>query len=83
MKITVGKGITQSEAEFLIDEEIGKHEYELSSIDMVVDDNEIVVTAVEMSPITRVRRITGYIVPTSHMNKAKLAEVHDRTKHIA
>jgi hypothetical protein len=83
MKITIGEGITQSEADFLIDEEVGKHEYELSSIDMKVDDNEIVVTAVEMSPITRVRRLTGYLSVLTNFNDAKAAEEHDRVKHIA
>lgn len=33
-------------------------------------------------PFTRIRRITGYLVPSmSKWNNAKLAEEHDRVKH--
>ena len=59
-------------------EQMGK---ELSSLQLELDGNEVVIQAVEKSPIRRVRRITGYLSNIENFNDAKKAECHDRYVH--
>jgi anaerobic ribonucleoside-triphosphate reductase activating protein len=50
----------------------------LARVELTADGDEIIVRATELSPIRRVRRITGYLAPTDNWNAAKQAELRDR-----
>lgn len=50
----------------------------LARVELTADGDEIIVRATELSPIKRVRRITGYLAPTDSWNAAKQAELRDR-----
>lgn len=58
--------------------ELGK---DLASIQMNLEGDEVVIQAIEKSPIRRVRRITGYLSNIENFNDAKRAECHDRYVH--
>lgn len=53
-----------------------------ASIDLALDGEEVIITAVEKSPIRRIRRITGYLSTVDRFNDAKLAELKSRVRHI-
>ncbi|MBU2700563.1 anaerobic ribonucleoside-triphosphate reductase activating protein [Sporomusaceae bacterium BoRhaA] len=55
----------------------------LAKIELLLDDENILVTAIEKSPIRRVRRITGYLSNMENFNDAKLSELNNRTKHVS
>jgi anaerobic ribonucleoside-triphosphate reductase activating protein len=50
----------------------------LARVELTADGEEVVIRATELSPIRRVRRITGYLAPTDNWNAAKQAELRDR-----
>lgn len=50
----------------------------LGKLELVVDGDEIVVRAIERSPIKRIRRITGYLSTEDRFNSSKQAELADR-----
>lgn len=54
----------------------------LAKVELRIDGDEVVITATEKSPISRVRRITGYLSNLSNFNDAKTAEESQRKKHI-
>lgn len=58
--------------------EMGK---DLASIQMSLEGEEVLIQAIEKSPIRRVRRITGYLSNIENFNDAKRAECHDRYVH--
>lgn len=60
-------------------EQMGK---ELASLNLQLEGEDIVVQAIEKSPIRRVRRITGYLSNIENFNDAKKAECHDRFVHV-
>jgi len=55
----------------------------LAAVELSVEDDNILVTATEKSPIRRVRRITGYLSNMENFNDAKQAELAQRKTHIA
>jgi hypothetical protein len=55
----------------------------LAKIELSLDGENILVTAIEKSPIRRVRRITGYLSNMENFNDAKLSELNNRTKHVS
>lgn len=55
----------------------------LAKIELSLDGENIVVTAIEKSPIRRVRRITGYLSNMENFNDAKLSELNNRIKHVS
>lgn len=55
----------------------------LAKIELSLDGENILVTAIEKSPICRVRRITGYLSNMENFNDAKLSELNNRTKHVS
>ncbi len=54
----------------------------ISSIDISIDGDELVVFTREKSPIKRVRRITGYLSVLDSFNDAKQVEAADRVSHL-
>ena len=76
--------ITEEEITAIVSEELqlwkqkGK---ELGKVTLSLDGEEIVVKAVERSPIRRIRRITGYLSTEDRFNAAKQAELTDRVVH--
>lgn len=54
---------------------------ELASVALQVEGDEVVIEAVEKAPISRVRRITGYLSNVENFNNAKRAECSDRYRH--
>ena len=85
VKVSAEAGITEEEIRAIVDEELklwkrkGK---ELAEVRLSIEGEEIVVKAVERSPIKRVRRITGYLSTEDRFNAAKQAELSDRRAHI-
>lgn len=85
VKVVAEAGITEEEIRAIVDEELklwkrkGK---ELAEVRLTIEGEEIVVKAVERSPIKRVRRITGYLSTEDRFNAAKQAELSDRRAHI-
>ena len=55
----------------------------LATVELSVEDDSILVTATEKSPIRRVRRITGYLSNMENFNDAKKAELASRKTNIA
>ena len=53
----------------------------IATINMTVDNGELVIEAYERSPIRRVRRITGYLSNIDNFNDAKKKEVDKRVVH--
>ncbi len=55
---------------------------ELSSVGLTLEGDEIVVKAVEKSPIRRIRRICGYCSNTANWGQHKLDELAQRKAHV-
>ncbi|MGL5514677.1 MAG: hypothetical protein ACRDBM_15790, partial [Sporomusa sp.] len=85
VKVVAEQGITAEEIQAIVDEELqlwnnkGKT---LAQVQLSIEDQEIVVKAIERSPIKRVRRITGYLSTEDRFNNAKQSELFDRRAHI-
>jgi len=85
VKVVAEQGITAEEIQAIVDEELqlwnnkGKT---LAQVQLSIDDQEIVVKAIERSPIKRVRRITGYLSTEDRFNNAKQSELFDRRAHL-
>lgn len=85
VKVVADSEITEEEIRAIVAEELQlwkKKNKELAQIQLTVEEDEIVVKAVERSPIKRVRRITGYLSTEDRFNAAKQAELSDRHAHI-
>lgn len=54
----------------------------LASIEVRLIDDEVEIKTFERSPITRIRRITGYLSTASRFNDAKQAELKARQVHV-
>ena len=67
------------EAEKIIWMQKGK---KLARVEITLDGDYVLITSTEKSPITRLRRITGYLSKLSSFNDSKAAEHKDRVKHI-
>lgn len=83
--VTVQDGIAPAQAQALAAEETARWQARgkvLASIDLALDGEDIVITAVEKSPIRRVRRITGYLSTVDRFNDAKRAELFARVRHL-
>ena len=68
----------------IIEEEISiwkESHKQLSRIELTLDGDNVVVKAVEKSPVRRVRRITGYLSNMENFNDAKQDELNQRFKH--
>lgn len=82
--VVAEEDITEEEITAIVSEELqlwkqkGK---ELGKVTLSLDGEEIVVKAVERSPIRRIRRITGYLSTEDRFNAAKQAELTDRVAH--
>lgn len=85
VKVVAEPEITVEEIQAIVDEELqlwnnkGKA---LAQVHLSLEDQEIVVKAIERSPIKRVRRITGYLSTEDRFNNAKQSELSDRRAHI-
>lgn len=53
----------------------------LGQLDVRIDGDELVVAANEKSPITRIRRITGYLSKLDNFSSHKQVEAADRVVH--
>lgn len=83
--ITYDNGITEEEIRQILAEErvlwLAKGKT-LGKLELSLDGDEIIVRAIEKSPIKRLRRITGYLSEIDRFNEAKQAELRDRVKHL-
>ncbi len=85
IKVVADSSISADEVTKLVTEEKSRWENrhkKLGEVKLVLEGDEILVHAVECSPIRRVRRITGYLSSIDNFNDAKVAECKDRTNHI-
>lgn len=85
VKVVADPAISADEIAKLITEEKGRWENrhkKLGEVKLVLEGDEILIHAVERSPIRRVRRITGYLSSIDNFNDAKVAECKDRTNHM-
>ncbi|HMM22668.1 MAG TPA: anaerobic ribonucleoside-triphosphate reductase [Selenomonadales bacterium] len=86
VQVSADSALTQDEITLLVEEELqlwqAQHKV-LGSLELVLEDDAIVVKAVERSPIRRVRRITGYLSTLDKFNDAKRAECDSREVHIS
>ncbi|MGB9825960.1 MAG: anaerobic ribonucleoside-triphosphate reductase activating protein [Desulfofundulus sp.] len=84
VKVVYSPGVSEEEARTLALEEVTRFNQagkRLAKVEIDVDGEDYVVKSWEVSPIRRVRRITGYLAPTDSWNSAKLAELRDRVVH--
>lgn len=85
VQVAAAAGITEEEISAIVAEELklwkqrGK---QLAEVQLAIEGDEIVVKAIERSPIKRVRRITGYLSTEDRFNAAKQAELGDRRAHL-
>ncbi len=76
--------ISQEEAALYVKEEIelwkskGKM---LGQVIINVEGDDVIIKAIEKSPIKRIRRITGYLSEQHNFNDAKQAELKERIVH--
>lgn len=84
IKVLADPALTHEEILHFIDEEKrlweNRHK-KLGQLELHLDGGEVVVKATELSPIRRIRRITGYLSTIDNFNDAKVAECKDRTLH--
>lgn len=75
--------ITFDEAKRLAEIEIEEAEFPLNRITINLDEDtqEYIVQAFRRSPITRIRRITGYLSELQNFNEAKRQEESNRFTH--
>lgn len=86
IQVVADSSLTQDEITTLVEEEIQLWKAQnkvLGSVELALEDDTIVVKAVERSPIHRVRRITGYLSTLDKFNDAKRAECVARQVHIS
>lgn len=86
MKIVTAEKLSQEELQKIVDEEKAywaEKGKELGEVHIRRDkeNGDLVVTSYPTSPITRIRRITGYLSNQNNFNAAKRAELADREKH--
>lgn len=84
--VTADPTLSNEEVVAIVDAEIqewAKRSKTLSRVELSIDGDEVIVRAVEKSPVRRVRRITGYLSSVDNFNDAKRAECEDRKAHIA
>lgn len=82
--VIADENLAQKEIELLVSAEIEEWKKlgkEMASISLELDGQEVLIHAVEKSPIRRVRRITGYLSNIENFNDAKRAECLDRVVH--
>lgn len=85
VNVVADSEITEEEIRAIVAEELQlwqKKNKELAQVQLKIEGEEIVVKAIERSPIKRVRRITGYLSTEDRFNAAKQAELADRHAHI-
>ncbi|MDT8900051.1 hypothetical protein [Anaeroselena agilis] len=79
------EGLTEEEFQTICAEEVElwkARQRAISTIEISVDGDELVVFTREKSPIKRLRRITGYLSDLTAFNDAKQAEEAVRYKHV-
>ncbi|MDQ0286822.1 anaerobic ribonucleoside-triphosphate reductase activating protein [Desulfofundulus luciae] len=84
VKVVYSPGVSEEEARTLVQEEIARFSQagkRLSKVEIDIDGEDYVIKSWEVSPIRRIRRITGYLAETDSWNSAKLAELRDRVIH--
>jgi hypothetical protein len=54
----------------------------IGGIVLEIDGDDVIIKAIEKSPIRRVRRITGYLSVQENFNDSKRAELKDRVSHV-
>ncbi|WP_425060700.1 hypothetical protein SCACP_14390 [Sporomusa carbonis] len=84
IQVMAQEGITEDEIVDIVADERSRWQKkgkEIASIELTIDGEEIVVKTTELSPITRTRRITGYLSTVDRFNDAKLAELNGRIAH--
>ncbi|CVK18382.1 anaerobic ribonucleoside-triphosphate reductase [Sporomusa sphaeroides] len=85
VNVVADSEITEEEIRAIVAEELQlwkKRNKELAQVQLKIEGEEIIVKAVERSPIKRVRRITGYLSTEDRFNSAKQAELSDRHAHV-
>lgn len=85
MRIVADPGLHPDEVKYWVENEIEewkKMGKEIAEISLFLEANELVIEAVEKSPIKRVRRITSYLSNIENFNEAKRAECEDRMIHM-
>ncbi len=85
VSINYPKEISKEEAEIYAREELGnwqKKGIALAKIEIKLVGEEVEIKAYEKSPITRVRRITGYLSKVTNFNDSKKAELKSRVAHL-
>lgn len=84
--VTADPTLSNEEVVAIVDAEIqewAKLSKTLARVELSIDGDEVIVKAVEKSPVRRVRRITGYLSSVDNFNDAKRSECEDRKAHIA
>lgn len=82
--IEMPEDMTVEEAQVYVEEEImlwQEKGVELGRIILKVDGDEVIIQAVEKSPIKHIRRITGYLSEVDNFNNAKRSELEQRVVH--
>lgn len=69
------------EVKIYVDDTIAQSKVPLARIEIKLVSGEVEIKSFERSPISRVRRITGYCVKISNMNESKKAEIAARKVH--
>lgn len=83
--ITYPDDVAASEIRATVDEiieEWAEKGKKLGSIEVTVENEEFVFNSREKSPITRTRRITGYLSNLENFGEHKKAEARDRVTHV-
>lgn len=77
--------LSTDEVNILVEDEIKRWKEmnkQLARVELTLDGDCVVISAVEKSPIRRLRRITGYISNLDNFNDAKQDELRQRFKHM-
>jgi anaerobic ribonucleoside-triphosphate reductase activating protein len=82
--VEMPEAVSLEEAKVYVQEEIQLWKTKgkiLNKVNIAVDGDEVIIKSTERSPISRIRRITGYLSEVSNFNEAKRAELTARVGH--
>ncbi|MDR3561540.1 MAG: anaerobic ribonucleoside-triphosphate reductase [Negativicutes bacterium] len=84
VSVIADQALPEEEVLAIVDEEIRlwhDRNKTLSTIELTLDGDNVMIAASEKSPIRRVRRITGYLSDLENFNQAKQSECVSRGTH--
>ena len=81
IKVVYPDAMTDREVNIYVDDAIAASKVTLARIEIKLVGEEVEIKSYERSPITRIRRVTGYLSKVNNFNDSKQAELNARVRH--